>query len=136
MNKIRELVISLPKLAGVRDHEQWSWIAGKIFDADANKETDLFDRSDKWSIPDRLRFLFPWVHENHTIDIANHGMALIYFAAKSIDINNDLCDSGEGYIANENVLSRDEKNFPEIAAILTVAEAKALLGWVPVEAVV
>lgn len=132
MSQIRNLIISAPRIAGVKDHEQFSFIATNIFDADAAKLTELFDRKPGWSISARIRFMFLWMFsEDHNDYIGDLLFSLAVFAAQSIDINNGILERTSEYESEAIRLTETLKSYPKITSIMTVQEARALLGWAP-----
>ncbi len=133
MNKVRELIVSLPRLSGVVDHAVYAWENGEKYDAEAHGRTRVYDRRDEWTVGDRLRFFFHWLPESHDYDMADYGRSLVMFAAMSIDQNNGAPINLDEYESLKKELASKESAYPEISSILSVKEAEALLGWVPSE---
>jgi len=123
MSKIRDLVLAMPRLCGVEQHERWSKMFELVYDHEAANKESVFARDPNEDFDTRtevLRGIFGVVNDS---DKADYIWWLL-----------EVCDFAiQGKISDEekSEISARDGEYLEVDAILKPSEAVIQTFWAP-----
>ncbi len=130
--KIRDFFTGLPAACGVPKEvaELYAHHLGGVFDLEKKDPGSVFARKPGQTVAERMAPAFDgWIRYASNMDAVEYARDLAVYVAK-VDLYNR---KGEGNLAeleeDAAYLAADEPMYPEISALLTVADAGIQSNW-------